>query len=216
MDECKPLVEGMVCPPDTNVTAIPNATSINCTCGIRTACAEPNFFGRFDRLGNGSYLGDLTVPRAGNNSVYVYASYTELTGNSGGFGDSVERLPESPVRVLIVPNVLSVRSIVLKTPNMYTAGGTMQFQIQAIDQYANYITHGGEGAALKTFTDPEVRRCKLKPLETRIESAWRQRLKLKYNYCIQTLISITISTCACTTRRTTARTTRRRTPWMTC
>jgi hypothetical protein len=38
-------------------------------------------------------LGDLTVPRAGNNSVYVYASYTELTGNSGGFGDAVARLP---------------------------------------------------------------------------------------------------------------------------
>jgi len=37
----------------------------------------------------------------------------------------VERLPESPVRVLIVPNVLSVRSIVLNTPTMYSAGGTM-------------------------------------------------------------------------------------------
>jgi len=41
----------------TGVTAIPNGTSIDYTCGVQTACAEPTFLGRFTRLGNSSYIG---------------------------------------------------------------------------------------------------------------------------------------------------------------
>ena len=154
-------MEGMVCPPATNLTA-PTGTAANCTCGYRTNCAQARF-GSFTAVGDGTYKGDLDVPVKGNNSLYVSASYTNPKRNSGGFGDGVARHQVWPVRVLIVPNVVSIRSTVVTAPTQYRAGGEMEFEVQAIDIYGNYITEGGESANISTFTLPGTHNGKIDP-----------------------------------------------------
>ena len=147
-----PTIEGMVCPPDTNLTA-PAGTSADCLCGFRTNC-DPPTFGVFSSLGDGSFRGNLSLPIKGNNSLYISASYATFSGYTGGFGGGVERHESWPVRALIVPNVVSIRSRVVTAPVQYRAGGSLEFQVQAVDIYGNDITEGGEAANFTTYTVP--------------------------------------------------------------